>query len=429
VTQKVLAETHVVARSSDPDFNVLKEQLIENFEEFSNKGDYGFIVKIFHRTFNANHSEEMHKLNLVGEGFLPIRNVLREDGTIYFNDFLEIQATASSFGLTQTARPMLKIKLTGNLSSPVESRERKVELKESYHRDYKPYEDIDNDDVPELDNEVIKNFQKTLAEVNQDTRQILGSAEKAKRQIWMEDNEIQERDEEDIEDRLQSQSKAIKDIANITANLDNLLGVTSFRDQDQPREYNFGDESSPVKEERAEKEDVEEEENQRLTGTFAGGITKTNPFARNLDENVESPYKEKVGLISPDIKAEIPEEFKESQRDFYEPETKEDELKDWKGTESEDKQEINAGNKENSSDNAGLSRPSEEVGKKEVSSGTSGSVSKPPLDDSSSTSTLKRLEQKFPKSMRNSGEIARIARIMGTTGGQNKKTFYNSDSD
>jgi len=411
-------ETPVVSRSADPDFNMIKDTTIQNFDDLIGQNNYGINFLVYHRGFNPNHSEEMYKFEVIGEGFLSLNSILKPDGTIYFNDFLDIQPAYSSLALTQTARPMLKIKITGeaNLLTNVPVRDqRTITLKQTSPKRYQVPEDSD-EDIERFDDNVINNVMRTLAEVNQETRSLHGSAKKAQqRHAWEEDNE-REINDRDFEERLQSHSKTMRDIADIHKNLDNIFDDSSFAaNRERPLEQHHEELVYKISEEQDEGFE---------TGRFNPGITKTNPFTNHLDvEEAQPARKEREAVkIAEDIKQEMPEDLKDIEssvrRDDYE----------------EVKQ---AFDKENaSSENiVTVSGPSEGTEKKERNSRTSESGAKPPLamgaaDESSSTSTLRRIEQKFPKSMRNSGELARIARIMKPSGEVTKKTYhYSSDSD
>jgi len=415
-SSNAVIETHVISRSADPDFNLTKDTTIQNFGEFVNQSNYGITFLVYHRGFNPNHSEEMYKFEVIGEGFLSLNSILKPDGTVYFNDFLDIQPAYNALGFTQTARPMLKVKITGETTaqtivSPVRFRE---EQRNEATRKYQ-IEDDDDEVIERFDDNVISNVMKTLAEVNQETRSLHGSAQKAQRRVWEEDNE-REMNDRDFEARLESHSKTMRDIANIHKDLDNIFEESSFGNRERSAVA-----EQPVHEEYHRRDYIEqpaevpaEHDEGYETGRFNPAITKTNPFTNNLDiEEVQPARKEREIKIAEDIRQEMPEDLKDIEssvrRERFE----------------EEKENVSTSNI------VTASGPSEGTEKKERSSRISESGAKPPLaDESSSSSTLKRIEQKFPKSMRNSGELARIARIMKPSGEVTKKTYhYSSDSD
>ena len=393
---------------------MVSDVILDSFEEFIGKNDYGLLFRVFHRSFNANHSEEMYRFEFIGEGFLSLSSLLKDDRKTDYNDFLELEPLYPSATLNRTSQALLKLRISGE-ASPT------VRFDDEYGRpgyggnlpgkypsyrgsETKKYEDDQQNDEDglQLDDYVIDNFMKTLDEVNQNTRDIQGSAEKIRRHLEEERNIAGDNEERDVEDYLQSHQRTINDIANINKNLDDIFSASSFTEKgtrhddegrpDQQRDQKASD--SPIKE-RIDIKDITGGIDERFTtGSFSNKLGETNPFTKNLERVEEGTQESQPDTIrNPEETSNVlPGREEERKRDEY------------------------------------TNRPVQEVEEGSAELRESGSGARPPSNKDSMSSSFRKMEQKFPKTMKDSGELDRIARIMKPGLGQKKK-MYESSSD
>lgn len=378
------------------------------------------MLNVFHRSYNPNYSEDLHKVQLIGEGFLSLQGLVNQEGKLSFNDFVEIHPAVGSASLTRTARPMIKLNITGEpINAPgYETKDKGVTFTDTVKSPYRPYQRnlIDDDEVPVFDEHVKDNLLKTLAEVNKDVKSIQGSAKKARRLMNEEEEEEYKdyrADEEDDEEFLKRHLEARNAILGITKGLDNLIPVDSFGGRTRVDQDSFGRDPEDIRPQRdnEERKRLDDRTEKFDTGKFVGGFDQTNPFQKNLSPFAETQPQRKPVHIDRDVREEMPSELDDIVSSLND-----------KASKTETGRFREEPNKENDS----INRPS-------TSEAVSSGGTKPPLNAGSSTSSVRRLEQKFPSNMRNSAELKRIAKIMkpGGTGDDQKKkaSYYSSDSD
>jgi len=396
--RSILMESTVVTRASDPDFYQVKEVSWKDLGISLNLNEHNLLIKVFHRAFSADRTQDIHKFTLIGESILPLKNIVNSEGKISFNDFLNIEPV--TMGSTQqSARPMLKLKISGDTTTRAGSSPKKTDS--LIATTFRPIEEItrtpavneeSEEEEVEFNQDTIANALKTLQEVDEHIESIHGSATKIR---------VEERIEPEEDDNILDQhTKAFEDIAAIHRNLDSLFQKNADSDHQEDEENrksasfgisNFGI-TGITERQPNEPKKVEE-----------------NPFERNLEKHA-SPATDKY------TKAMFEETVGEKYKDIIKSTTTEP------GSSNPDQKDISSKeeNKENTSDNRSVATKEDQK--------TTSSASKPPKDSSSSTDSA--LLKKY-RHVKDANEVARIAKIMKTNWSAGKKNAsdYSGDSD
>mmetsp|Transcript_36759 Transcript_36759/g.32980 ORF Transcript_36759/g.32980 Transcript_36759/m.32980 type:complete len:326 (-) Transcript_36759:308-1285(-) len=304
-------ETPVCYRANDPDFHQIKDIGYYDLADANiNLNDFALLYRVYHRQYNSNHETELHRFVLIGEGLLPITNLEHRDNRIIFNDFVEIRPINITSTINAQARAMLKVKINGELSHQQQQRTNQPirdaspkpynstfgqsdlrkqnqisgnkrttfnedilvhDLARDNHerQEIKPLVDptLENDEIPDFNDEFLKRFKDTLNEVNENAASLQGSAEKVRPQILAAE---EEEANPEVDDLLHQGQEAINRIADISRNLDSIFEADGNRIAEKP---------SQEEESRPEITRSGERTPERKFDT-------TNPFNKNLSNSL-----------------------------------------------------------------------------------------------------------------------------------------------
>ena len=330
--------------------------------------------------------------------------------------------------MSSTVKSVLKVKISGDIISEMENLSSNQNNQNEYrqamqngvgeaHRrkTQKEEESKFNKSVPE-------HFDRKIAEINQDIKRLEQTGEKAQRERRTEAEKPYRATDRhiDFNDLIQGDLGPTKEV----------------RADKDPRE-SFKGVSFGRKEEEHVQSDLYREEGKQYTGSLVeerdkqriGGLTNkppvSNPFKNYLNQPTEVPRRNKLISIPEDIKAEMPKELRDVESSYNDKERSSE-----RRFEEEKQRPVKEVHKDVYKQSESSSRPSRQTEDRNIRSGTSGSEARLSSNVESSTSSLRMLEKKFPKSMKNSKEIERIARIMDSKAEQNRRPqYHSSDSD